>query len=57
MNSNDFVLQSGERIPVTVSIGGASFALSDKVRLGEILQTADEKLYAAKSNNRNQVVF
>jgi diguanylate cyclase (GGDEF)-like protein len=57
MSSNDFLLQTGERIPVTVSIGGASFVLSDRVKLPEIIQEADDKLYVAKHNNRNQVVF
>jgi diguanylate cyclase (GGDEF)-like protein len=57
MSTEDFVLQDGERIRVTVSIGGAFFALSDTVKLPEVIQEADEKLYFAKRNNRNQVVF
>jgi diguanylate cyclase (GGDEF)-like protein len=57
MSANAFVLHTGDRIPVTVSIGGASFALTPDWKLSEVLQQADEKLYAAKHNNRNQVVF
>ena len=48
-----FVFQ-GERIPVTISVGGAQLSSSHK-SASEVIQAADEKLYEAKRGGRNRV--
>jgi diguanylate cyclase (GGDEF)-like protein len=59
ISSNDIHLarNSDQRIKVTVSIGGHVFDLGGDTELRYLIQAADEKLYAAKSNYRNQAVF
>lgn len=51
--SHDFVFQ-GERMPVTISIGGALLVDQDK-NATDLIQRADEKLYEAKRGGRNRV--
>jgi len=43
-------------IPVTVSLGVASLRTEDEETLADLLQRADEALYAAKHNGRNRVI-
>jgi diguanylate cyclase (GGDEF)-like protein len=59
ISSNDIhlIADSDQRLKVTVSIGGHVFDLNGETELRNIIQAADEKLYAAKSNYRNQAVF
>ncbi|MBL8518981.1 MAG: GGDEF domain-containing protein [Betaproteobacteria bacterium] len=45
-----------QAIPVTVSIGVASLRGEEDETLAELLQRADEALYAAKNGGRNRVV-
>lgn len=50
---------TGEQIPVTMSIGVA-VAEPGQIATGEtqrLLQSADQALYASKSEGRNQVTF
>jgi diguanylate cyclase (GGDEF)-like protein len=49
----DFVFR-GQTIPVTVSIGSASY--TEGMSLERLLQEADKKLYKAKEGGRNRVV-
>jgi diguanylate cyclase (GGDEF)-like protein len=51
------LLPSGESVNITVSIGGSCFTAEPGIKLNDLLREADEKLYFAKSNNRNQAVF
>jgi diguanylate cyclase (GGDEF)-like protein len=53
VGSHGFVFQN-ERIPVTVSIGCAQLSKDDR-SAADLIQRADEKLYEAKRNGRNQV--
>jgi two-component system cell cycle response regulator len=50
-----FVLGSGEKLPVTISIGVAITAESGE-SLDALLKRADDALYAAKNGGRNRVV-
>jgi two-component system, cell cycle response regulator len=50
---HDFVFQN-ERIPITISLGCAQLAETDKVAT-DLIQRADEKLYEAKRGGRNRV--
>jgi two-component system, cell cycle response regulator len=50
-----FVFQ-GERIPVTISIGCAQLATTDKTA-NDLIQRADAKLYEAKRSGRNRVCW
>lgn len=52
IETHDFVFQ-GERIPVTMSMGGAT--LAPKMTGPELIAAADAKLYEAKRNGRNRV--
>jgi len=49
-----FVFQ-GDNIPVTVSIGVATLAETDKTSM-DLIRAADAKLYEAKRSGRNRVV-
>lgn len=51
--TNEFVFQ-GERIPLTISLGCAQLADTDKTAV-DLVQRADEKLYEAKRSGRNRV--
>ncbi len=51
--SHEFVFQN-EPIPITISLGAAQLADADKTAL-ELVQRADEQLYAAKRSGRNRV--
>ena len=46
-------LESGEKVNVTVSIGIAS--LTKDISTKELIHQADEALYQAKENGRNQI--
>lgn len=46
----------GERIPTTISVGCAQLEASDQ-SVNDLIQRADEKLYVAKRNGRNQVRY
>jgi diguanylate cyclase (GGDEF)-like protein len=46
---------AGVRIPVTVSLGVATIEGGANVTPGELVQTADARLYAAKQGGRNRV--
>lgn len=52
IETHDFVFQ-GERIAVTMSLGGAS--LAPKMTGPELIAAADSKLYEAKRSGRNRV--
>ena len=54
IESSRFVFQ-GDNIPVTVSIGVATLADTDKTAL-DLIRNADGKLYEAKRGGRNRVV-
>jgi len=53
--NNQIMTDSGESVHVTVSIGVASFSRRIKDQKS-LLQLADQRLYIAKSQGRNQVV-
>jgi|SRR5579884_3026460 len=55
MADEPFVLQSGEKLPVTVSIGIAETAAGED-GLEALLKRADDALYAAKNSGRNRVM-
>lgn len=55
IESHSFVFQ-GVTIPVTVSIGCATFAQSDSTG-PDLFRRADEKLYQAKQGGRNRVCY
>jgi diguanylate cyclase (GGDEF)-like protein len=57
ISGSEIFLPSGESVNITVSIGGACFTVLPDIKLNDILREADEKLYFAKNNNRNQAVF
>jgi two-component system, cell cycle response regulator len=46
----------GRKIPVTVSIGGASNACAGVTDLNSLIATADRRLYVAKKSGRNTVI-
>lgn len=49
----DFRLPGGERLPLTVSIGG--IAHSPQAPFAELMREADRRLYAAKRAGRNRI--
>jgi two-component system cell cycle response regulator len=53
VEAHSFVFQS-ERMPVTISVGCALIAPSDRTA-ADLIQRADEKLYEAKRSGRNRV--
>jgi diguanylate cyclase (GGDEF)-like protein len=53
VEAHSFVFQS-ERMPVTISVGCALIAASDRTAT-DLIQRADEKLYEAKRSGRNRV--
>jgi two-component system, cell cycle response regulator len=53
IHEHAFVFQN-ERIPVTISVGGAQLAPTDR-QVSDLIQRADEKLYEAKRGGRNRV--
>lgn len=55
VQAHTFVFQ-GERIAVTISVGCALLAETDKTA-AELVQRADEKLYEAKRSGRNRVCY
>ena len=54
IESSRFVFQ-GDNIPVTISIGVATLAETDKTSM-DLIRSADAKLYEAKRGGRNKVV-
>lgn len=50
-----FAVQSGQAIPLTVSIGVSQFG-RDGDTIDDILRAADERLYRAKHQGRNRVI-
>jgi len=48
-------LPDGERRPLSVSVGGATF--SHQVQFSALYRAADQRLYAAKEAGRNRVLF
>lgn len=50
------VLSDEQVISVTVSIGAVESETSDQ-KMEELLHNADQRLYHAKANGRNQVIF
>jgi diguanylate cyclase (GGDEF)-like protein len=57
ISSKEVELPSGDKVRITVSIGGCLFAVSPELNISDLLREADEKLYLAKSHNRNRAVF
>ncbi len=51
------LLMNGELVSFTVSIGIAFKNMHEKVKIDDMLRIADEHLYIAKNNGRNQVVL
>lgn len=51
-----FVYEKG-RIPITVSIGAGSWLEAETADRDALIARADARLYSAKQNGRNQVVF
>ena len=48
----------GNRIPVTISLGVAEYKSPfPEIRVEDLIEMADEKLYAAKSSGRNCVRY
>ena len=56
LEKNEIVLESGARIAVTISIGGASCP-ENGMAVKETVAAADQALYAAKQAGRNSVVW
>lgn len=55
--TSDMVLEfEGQRVPVTVSIGGASNKCPNVTDRDSLIAAADRRLYAAKNGGRNRVV-
>lgn len=52
--SHPFLTPQGKTLPLTISVGVASFP-TDCRTVSELVETADQALYAAKNSGRNQV--
>jgi len=52
--NNGFILESGERIPLSISIGVAGFPDDARIH-SELVKCADKALYHAKRTGRNRV--
>jgi diguanylate cyclase (GGDEF)-like protein len=55
IQSKKIIASVGAQIPVTVSIGGYSFASAKDTDIDFIVGQADSAMYLAKANGRNQV--
>ena len=56
IEKTDFRGNRGQRLNVTVSIGGSIFPV-DAADQGELFRTADESLMKAKKSGRNRIIF
>ena len=55
---NNLIVQGHNyQINVTASIGVSCFPVTQQQQLEELLRVADDALYAAKRQGRNQVIF
>lgn len=49
------IVLNGEIVPITISIGVASFAVELTETVDQLLSIADQRLYLAKKNGRNRI--